>query len=293
MAEKTNPYTYSPFQPKFEPKVLNHEADYIDVSPNEPNMDIPLLYAPGWGTDSEVLRPIVAAFVKGSEKDPGRRTLAIGAPHGIATKNENGAPMPEARKTAAILEVLRQRGVEKVDAIAHSESGLSLTAAALEHPERFRTIVLVNSGGLIENDVPHKLAVRTVLDTMVDFGSRIRSVLTGGYKPGDASRMANLSRMVVRQQPVVGMNPARSVREIATIGNGNIRERLKELRAKGVRVIIVETSDDGAFPVGWTNIQEEHCDEHIVLPGRHNEIVSDPEFLAEHILEAIHRGTKA
>ena len=288
MKAKNNSSEYSPFQPRFEPQKLNAEADYIDVSPKEPTQELPILYSPGWGIHSSVLRPIVASFV-----EEGRRTIAIGAPHGIGAQTKRDLPMPESRKVESILEVLRQRGVDKVDAVAHSESGLALTAAALEHPEKFRTIVLVNAGGLIEHDSPLKVATRTVMDTVKDLGMKAKALFIGGYQAGDAQKTGNLLRMVAMQQPVTNANPLRSMKEIEYIGKGDIRERLKQLQEKGVRVIVVQTTGDEAFPPERTAITQEHYNERVLLPGKHNEIISDPSLFAQKTVELLKKRNEA
>ncbi len=282
MVEKTNTYDYSAFQARFAPRRLNSEAEYIDASPKEGGTGLPILYAPGWGIHSSVLRPIASSFVKQK-----KRTIAIGAPHGIHTDAQTDLSIPEARKVASIFEVMRQTGVSKVDAVAHSESGLSLTAAALEHPEMFRTIVLINSGGLMENDTPFRVAKRTVLDTLKDFGSRLQSLVTGKYKPGDASKTAHLMRMAVMQQPISSASPGKSLAEIGYIGRGDIRERLVQLREKGVKVIIIQTSEDGAFPPDKSTITAAHYDQRHIMPGRHNELLTDPDTFTQKALEAI------
>ena len=282
----TEQYKHSPWQPKFQPKKLTvngQNIDYFDV-PAHSSEDIPVLYAPGWAQATDVIRGPVAALA-----ESGRRVMSVSAPHGVNPDDEmeQEFSVPEQRKVTAMNALLKDRHVNKIDAIGHSEAGMYLTAAAMKHPQQFRTIVLINPAGVRETDSMQHLMTRGIKEGVVDIVKRLGSVLTNTYKPGDSKKMANLARLLGKQPNIVTPHLGHSVSEVSMLGTKNALARLPELRSKGIKIVIIQTDGDQMFPPSESGLTENHYDKIIHMPGTHNEVIKDPKQFMDAALQAI------
>ena len=142
---------------------------FYDVHPkNKPKGPV-VLYVPGFAADAFTELPSLSSIAR-----KGRRAIAVDAPHGIPSKKIPPFTEAECREAAAILRMLDEKRLKKVDAIGHSAASLYLTTAALlDTKRRFRILVLLSPAGLLKHDSPLKLMYRSVKDAVIDMACRI------------------------------------------------------------------------------------------------------------------------
>ncbi len=249
-------------------------VEVIDVAPKHLTSTIPILYAPGWNPDAQVLRLIMPEITKA-----GRRGIALCAPHGIDVPSDDA----ETRKTQAVLSLLDVKKLEKIDAIGHSEAGLYLVEAALKEPEKFRSILLVNPAGVIGPDSLPNLAARFVKGVTLDVLGRCRDLLDRGHL-----QHSRLLRHIVRGSKS-GLS-SHAPKEVEAMSSRQIPEKLRTLREMGIHICIVQTKDDKAFPASRRMLSPADYDELIEIEqGGHNFPLLEPEKFMPIALQAFDR----
>ena len=150
--EEENPFD-AQFAQKERLNLPGGMADIIDVRPENPKTETPVLLAPGWGLTDKVYQPAIQELVK-----RGRRVISLNHPRigGDMSAAPQEAldkyPTEEVRKALNLIDLLDQKGIEKTDVIAHSEGAINTCIAAVLHPEKFRNIVFYAPAGLIGED---------------------------------------------------------------------------------------------------------------------------------------------
>lgn len=259
--------------------------EVIDLHPETPKSDVPVLLAPGWAPSLKVFRENMLTLAR-----LGRRVIAIDAPHGIPTERIEGLSDPEARKSAAILHVLQAKGIGKVDVIGHSEAGLYVTAAALQRPDQFRNIVLVDPAGIIGEDRLEKLSARFI----GDITRQVRDAVWNLFR-GDHRRTSRTLRALHEGGKPIRSSPRQSFKEVQVIASTQIQDRLRKLKEMGKGISVIHAVDDGAFPMPRVQgtITSQHTDGFYAMKGTHNEFFLDPirtTELAEHALTSLERA---
>ena len=216
-------------------KVGEETFDVHDVHPEEEKSGVPVLVVPGWGHTPDVWMNNMRQLVSS-----GRHTLSVDAPHGSDEQIEMKHVMPEAesRRMTPFLRALESRGIDKADVIAHSEGCIDTLLAAREFPERFRTIVLVNPGGMIGEDSFPQLAVRFAADNVLGALHAARQ--------GALSRLSKGGRSAV-SSAVSG--PVLAFKEVRAIASTQVDGILRDLKTKGINIVIIHGVSDGVFPI--------------------------------------------
>ena len=262
--EQSSDKAESPWGRKYDAETikLNGEpVEVIDVSPKHLRSPVPVLFAPGWSPDTAMLRQIMPAFVKA-----GRRGIAISAPHGIHVESGD----PEMRKAEAVLELIKQKHLPKVNAIGYSEAGLYLIDAACREPEKFRSIVLVCPAGTLKKDSVPWLAGRLLKQMMIEMGDTFLGLFDGKHTPH--------SRLIrnIAKGTIPSFSP-HSSREARALAERQIVDTLIALREKGVPVCIIQTSEDRVFPLERSVLPPTAYDKLFVMEGSHGLLYLKPE----------------
>lgn len=210
------------------------KIEIIDLDPQDKKAETPLIIIPGWAATAEVHKENSQIF----SEELGRRTITISAPHGIEAVPQEGIPLAELRKAAAITKVIEAKGIEKVDVVAHSEGALFTTIAAAQNPEKFRSITYFAPAGLIGGDTFWKLISRFGYDLLQQWRDRKKS----------PERESKINTALIEALKTF-KNPKMLLDEVRAIANLQIQKNLRELRQHGVKIIIVHPVGDKAFPM--------------------------------------------
>lgn len=228
------------FEQKFsETEKLQTKSGSVEVSdivPENNSDQVPVILVSGWGgtpvTHKDTLRVIHVNK---------RRAIALKFSRtGGEIQSEKNYPQSELNKAEALLAVIDQKGLTKVDAIAHSEGAIVVVIAAEIAPEKFRNIVFVDPAGLIGKDNPSKLVARFGLMLAKD---SLRSLNVLDFKMGNRLRAA---REAVKY---LAKNPVRSIQEASDISAADIYEILTFLKKSAIGVSIIHGVNDTIFPM--------------------------------------------
>lgn len=233
-------------------------VEVIDINPDHQKTEVPVIVIPGWSATPEVLKDNIVTFA-----EQGRRTISIDSPHGIDAEKLKHLPEAELRRVAALIETLEKKDIDKVDAVAHSESGIALAISATLYPDKFRNIILVDPGGIIGKDRADKLAGRFSMD--------ILKQIIDGMK--NRKRMMPISRAFKEAAKSITSNPSQSFKEVLAISNTQIHNMLRDLKEKGIGISIIHGVDDKAFPMDRVQqiAESDQLDGFYSVKGTHNE----------------------
>jgi len=261
---KFEQFSHKPLEEQFN----NREAiefpggnvEVVDIDPETKKTEIPVLVAPGWTATAEVFKNNILTLA-----EAGRRTISISAPHGIETEEIENFPEAELRKVAAVTEILEEKNIEKIDAVGHSEAGIYLTIAATLHPEKFRNIVFVDSGGMIGEDKIENLSTRFSADTVQQ--------IINGIK--DRKLIKPMTKIFSEAGKSISSSPLKSLREVLAISDSQIHNLLRGLKKKGIGISIIHAVDDKAFPMDRVQqiAKADQLDGFYSVKGTHNQFV--------------------
>ena len=228
------------------------------MRPQEPKSDVPVIMVPGWTGNALQWKGTMRQLVS-----HGRRAMVMDAPHGVrynrdvqerVDKATDRATYVEYRKVAAIMAALDSRKVEKTDAVAHSEGCIDLIMAALAYPERFRTIVLTHPAGMI-GEGPFPFISMLYRNQTGDVPAM--NAAHEARKRGDPAHTFDIHR----DDPVEvdTITPAlkgpygiqNTIVELYSVAWVQIAELLREVKAKGVNVVVMASGDDQMFPAEY------------------------------------------
>jgi len=240
---ENSPNTTDPYEEQFEhPEVIeagDSQVEIVDLNPEEPKTETPLLVVPGWASSANVHKENAKIFA-----EHGRRTIAMTAPHGVDVKEdeydneeEENIPLAELRKAQSVIDVINAKGLEKVDIVTHSEGALFVTAAALDNPGKFRNIVYYAPAGLIGDDNFFSLAKR--------FGANI---LQQAREKKEEQEEVIHTALMTAVKAIID-DPKKSLDEVKAIAEMQIQNDLKKLKESGVGIVIMHPADDKVFPM--------------------------------------------
>jgi hypothetical protein len=166
--------------------------------------------------------------------------------------------------------------LQQIDGEGHSEGGANLTRACLEHPEEFRSALVIASGGLIKGDTQAKIMGRALLNPHI-------FVRMTGQMLSHPSYTLDIARNSVNY---VWQNPKKARQEAARIASADIRSRFPVLSHRGIPNGALQFIGDELFPL------------HLVLDSTANGSIFDlftvyPFPDADHITPQKHPRTVA
>lgn len=244
-------------------------TEVVDIKPLAPKDSVPILLAPGWGDTPQSYKDSLKIIHDGK-----RRVLSVSHPRRAknVTGEEPDYPMAEIRKMQALIGVISQKRLEKVDVIAHSEGAINAIIAATLYPDKFRNIVLVSPGGLIGEDKFHKLVGRMLLSSVHDTTQAMKNSYEKSPLTNAAKEMAWY----------LAKNPTRAIKELNRIANSDILTMVKNLHESGIGISVVAGVDDPIFPINrMTEIlrdSKDAIDGFYSVKGGHNKIITDARY---------------
>lgn len=281
----------SSFESKFSHKekfLINEaEVESVDIRPENPKTDTPVLIAPGFAATMESYKDGMGLLA-----GKNRRVVSLDHPRrgGTIPKSLNEEiekyPDEELRKAHTILGLLEQKNIEKTDVIAHSEGTVNVSIAAMLHPEKFRNIVFYSPAGLIGNDNLARL---------------IKGVMAHPERPETMSKfpMTEAEKEYLKLTSdilpdYVKGNPLRAAKEMLAISQAEIKSMIAYLREKGIKIVVIAAVDDTFFPMEkmQENVKKGSLDGFLSVRGGHMEIQRRPELFmraAESMISVLER----
>lgn len=294
------------FESKFreleELRVGGGVVEVIDLAPDKPKTEVPVLLAPAWSCNTEVYKPSLK-ILAGQQ----RRVISLNHP----TKGESASlaleeavrkfPNQELRKALNILGVLEQKQIEKVDVIAHSEAAINTVIAAMIHPEKFRNIVFFGPAGLIGKDTFTRL-----LKGFIGQAKRpetLQALPVTDQSPGWPEIPLTETEKEIAQTALkeglkyVLENPVQAAKEVVDISKSQIHEMIRFLHEKGIGIAIINAVDDPVFPMDKMQkiVDADMIDGFLSVRGGHGELGNHPELYitaAEKMITALEEKKK-
>jgi len=271
-------------------------AEVVDIRPEHRKDDVPVLFAPGWGGTIPTYKLALEALAAG-----GRRAISLNHPRrgGEITLSDEEKklvseyPKAEIRKALTLLDVLKSKGVEKTDIIAHSEGAINAMLAALLQPERVRNIVLFSPSGLIGKDTPLRLLngfafqgnPKPTLDGIAPSPTvsdeEKKRTATEGAVPIEYPALpvtdeikeiwAEAAKAAVEY---VKQNPVRAIAEGWALSHIQAEGLIDALREHGIGIVVMSAVDDPVFPTERmaSRLKAGSLDGFLSVRGGHGEI---------------------
>jgi hypothetical protein len=265
-------------------------AEVVDVSPKTPSEKGPLMLDPSTLVPIDIYEHVIHGFV-----NAGRRTLGLNHPREGGTTEVSPVDQeltskfsPEqVRQALTDIQVLDTKDVEGVNALGHSQRGVSSALAALlmvrraergEGKRRIKNVILFESAGLVEHDSRTRLATGFLKEpsTRGAWGESFKAM---PWSEEDLARVEkeNAERATRSEPPIIlpkydeiveseedkekgvevrgaqrseySANPMRAFKEMWGLAATDLLPVLKELRENGVGVIIISGASDTVFPM--------------------------------------------
>lgn len=255
--------------------VCGGTIETVDICPVRAKTNVPILFAPGWGGTPEMYKDTLRVF--SAQK---RRVLSLAHMleeaelEDVAEEEKNLFPGAQLRKALSLLVLLREKGVDKTDIVAHSEGAINAVIAVSLAPDRFRHIVLVSPAGLIGEDTFAKLFVRFVVSMVTDADE-----MDAGRSPAEKARSLRALREILKY---FGINPIKALKEASAIAEIRTHGMLKNLCAGGHGIAVVAAVRDPVFSMEKLQkmVKRNELDGFLSVKGGHGEIVVNPEQYA-------------
>jgi pimeloyl-ACP methyl ester carboxylesterase len=298
-ASSENSFFERQFKDPRQVRLPSGTAEVADLTPEKMRDEVPVLLAQGWGLGLETYKPAMEQLFNDE-----RHVVSIAHPRvGGALGSSMNVPelsidpkrsqdkrffdeYPEAelRKALNTLEVLEELGIEKVDAIAHSEGAMNISIAAMMYPEKFRSIVFFGPAGMMDKESWPRLAKGFAAQ-----GTRPEAIkdipITESERAVGKAAVEDLKKYFFE-------NPERAISEVAAMVNRNTQTKdlLPYLHDLGINIAVMSAESDPVFP--QTEVRKaaetDAVDAFISVPGGHGMIGDHPEIvmpIAEGIFE--------
>ncbi len=240
-------------------------SEVVDITPEKLKDEVPVFLAQAWACNAELYKEALRTL---SEEE--RRVVTLNHPRQggdmeAHSSEEERQKYPEGklRKALDILEVMEQKNLAQVDAIAHSEGAIHLVIAATLHPEKFRNIVFFGPAGLIGKENFLRLA---------------QGFAAQGKRPDSLRNMPITEREKEDGKKVMDSlvtylkgNPMRALKETVEIAQTQIHDMIRYLHDKGIGIVVASGIEDPVFPIDQMKkiATFDKIDGFLTLPGNH------------------------
>ena len=207
----------------------------VDIVPEHLADQTPVLLGVGWAEDQNTYKKTLKVL-----HDEKRRSVAVSYPgRGEAEESFEEYPEVELRHAQSVLAVLDQKGIERTDAIFHSEGAISGHIAATLQPGRFRNIVLDKPAGLIGEDGKARLVGRFV--KLMAQEAIERKPFSFTDPTNGTSSIARVALYMLKHRELFTELEALTTQDITGLIHG--------LEEQGVMLSIIAGPSDPLFPV--------------------------------------------
>ena len=204
--------------------------EFADLKPEILESDVPIVLLGGMATDIRSVKKAARTIF-----NQGRRVIIINQP--LRSKDANDKTVHNdihpyhSTNADHMLEVIKELDTEKVDVIAQSEASLYATVAALQQPDKIRNLVIFTGSGLIGKDSYRKLLARFIIEA-----AKPRKDITQTINY-TASFMDYVSQKSYKELKD----------ELKATASSRIDRPLRDLRDKGVKVIVIQAKSDPVY----------------------------------------------
>lgn len=247
------------------------ETEYSDQSaefmPVDKKYEEPIVMSPGWGNQPEKNDDFYQKLANKSSRVV--YPLEYSRDKKIELESSEH-PTVELEKAIVINSTIEEKGLGPVNGVGYSEGAQNLMIAALEHPENFKTITLVNPAGLIGQDNFFGLVYR--------FSRGSNDFMKKAYidqKEKPAFKLTNFLKYIATK-------PVKSFQEVSAISKADILFMMKELKEKGIGISVIAGVDDMVFPMDKMQKSfsgkksKDYLDGFYSVKGAHHNILVDP-----------------
>ena len=222
--------------------------------PDHPVSEVPVLLAPGFGGTETIYEESIIEFVRGNR----RKIITIDHPKFGGRKlreEENTSASTElSRRKETLLSLissLETRGIEKIDAITHSEGTINLTEAVEKNPSSFRNIVFFAPAGLV--DRTNKETFRQSIAHLAH--NFFRGIASQANTPRSEAEERRKKTAIREGTIYVFKNVIRSLEEIFGIAKTSLKRSLENIRKSSdrdgldLKIIVTVPINDTVFPL--------------------------------------------
>ena len=286
-----------------EVRLPSGSAEVGDFTPENLKDEVPVLLAQAWGLglgsykiameqlfndNRRVLSVTHPRIGSALESSMNVDELTVDPERALKSKFFKSYPTAELRKALNILEALEEKGIEKVDAIAHSEGAINIAIAAMMYPEKFRSIAFFGPAGMMEDESWSRLA-----KGFAGQGTRAESLRDTPITDGERAVGAASGKEVLEY---LRKNPARAISEVVAMKNGHqqLKDLLPYLHDLGIHIAVMSAENDPVFPQAEVRkaADMDAVDTFISVPGGHGTIGEHPEMVMPSIEAAFEAFAK-
>lgn len=262
------------------------KLEFADTDPKKENKESdlnlgPVLLVPGWAEDQNTFKGVMRELYNNKVRSLSLAHPRLGKdpnPSLVEGIPENTSAV-ELRKAEALLAVIKEADISNINAVLHSEGGINGIIAVVLNPEKFRSVTLVDPGGIIGKDNFFKLVWRFILEMEQEMARATSN-------PEKRKKILEIREEFFKY---VTKNPLRAIKETDAIANGDITDVLKLLKNKGMGINIVSAVDDLVFPMNriQKTVTADMVDSFYSIKGDHDELVTNPKKYIPLILNGI------
>lgn len=176
---------------------------------------------------------------------------------------EEGLPKATLRRALTLISLVEQKKNEKFDVVDHSFGGIDAVIAAYLCPDKFRSIVSIQTGGMNGEDTPRELVHRTMGEnrkTLVPFSDMPSEQQNQPEQPRQQNEdeLREIEQLARDRISPFGANvtpltytlanPFRMTDELGA-ARVQIQDYLQEVRQMGIGVALIHGDEDGMFPL--------------------------------------------
>lgn len=227
-------------------ETANGVVEYVELKPEVPESDVPVMLIAGFGTDMES-----TALAAHRVYDANHRVIMLNRATPVVDrgyKTSEGIAGLQYQIAEDVLNVAAATGHERLDAIVQSEAAIFTTAAALRRPHLFRSLVIESGAGTLGEHVSaQEVAGRVVMDNVA-----------GAFRYLHNPRQAVTSLRSLAHY--IGQRGGDATwQEVESIADSDITDgALQKVRADGTKVAYIHAHADGAM-------KPEEVDKHIAM----------------------------
>ncbi|MFA6301489.1 MAG: alpha/beta hydrolase [Candidatus Paceibacterota bacterium] len=258
------------------------KVQVIDIPADEKNPKSTVFIAPGFGEVVETLEPNIKYFA-----EEGRRTLTYNSLTGVSPEyaeksNQSEVPDFSERKLAIIEKIIREKNLEGITGVGHSEGAANLIFTALRNPAAFKNLILIDPIGLMGDDSVAGLFARFAEHTF-----RSAQISRADMERNELDKKSKEERI-----KVVTENPLQAIRALVALSKIRIEDILRVMKKREVRISIIHGTDDVLFPMERMQqmVDSKMIDGFYSIRGGHNDYFLEPEkysFVASSAIEAL------